>query len=49
VTFRLRWTDEAGATSTTTLTAAAVSLGDHWAWMLPRARYELYRDDACGL
>ena len=46
--FRLHWTDgEGGASWTSTLTAAAVPVGDHWTWMLPRARYELYRDDAC--
>jgi len=46
--FRLQWTDgEGGASWTSTLTAAAVPVGDHWTWMLPRARYALYRDDAC--
>jgi hypothetical protein len=50
VTFRLRFRDgELNASAPMTLTAAAVPVGRRWAWMLPRARYELYRDDACGL
>lgn len=50
VTFRLRLRDgELNASAPVTLTAAAVPVDRHWTWMLPRTRYELYRDDACGL
>ena len=49
VTFRLRLADPlSGTTTAFTLTAATVRAGDRWAWMLPRARYELYKADACG-
>ena len=50
VTFRMRLADRAlGAAVTLKLSAAAVPVDGSWTWMLPRARYELYRDDACGL
>ena len=49
VTFRLRLVDPVGGGSAAfTLKAAAVRVADRWAWMLPRARYELYANDACG-
>lgn len=49
VTFRLRLGDrELSAYATVTLNATAVPVGKRWAWMLPLARYEMYRDDACG-
>ena len=48
VTFRLRLADPAsGMTTALTLTAATVRVGDRWAWMLPRARYDVYERDAC--
>jgi hypothetical protein len=48
VTFRLRFADRAlRAHAAVTLTASAVRVDGRWAWMLPLARYELYRDDAC--
>jgi hypothetical protein len=50
VTFRLRFENSAlGAYAGVTLTAAAVKVAGRWAWLLPSARYELYRDDACGV
>ena len=49
VTFRVRLVDPvAGGSAAFMLKAAAVRVADRWAWMLPRARYELYADDACG-
>jgi hypothetical protein len=48
VTFRLRFEDQAlGASTAVTVTAATARVGARWVWMLPRARYELYRDDGC--
>jgi hypothetical protein len=50
VTFRLRFENRAlGAHADVTLTAAAVKVAGRWAWLLPSARYELYRDDACNV
>jgi hypothetical protein len=50
VTFRLRFENSAlGARAGVTLTAAAVKVAGQWAWLLPSARYELYRDDVCGV
>jgi hypothetical protein len=50
VTFRLRFENSAlGASAGVTLTAAAVKVAGRWAWLLPAPRYELYRDDACGV
>jgi hypothetical protein len=49
VTFRLRFENKAlGASAGVTLTAAAVKVAGRWTWLLPSARYELYRDDACN-
>ena len=50
VTFRLRFVDRAlGASADVKLTAATVKVGGRWTWLLPSARYELYRDDACNV
>jgi hypothetical protein len=50
VTFRLRFADKAlNASAGVILTAAAVRVDRHWAWMLPPHRYKLYADDACSL
>jgi hypothetical protein len=49
VTFRLRLVDPAsGASVAFTLKAATVRVAERWVWMLPRARYELYRSGACS-
>ena len=49
VTFRLRISDRAlGVSTTMTHTVHAVSVDGRWRWILPAARYELYRADDCG-
>ena len=50
VKFRLRFEDRAlGGSADVTLTAATVKVAGRWTWLLPTARYELYRDDACNV
>jgi hypothetical protein len=50
VTFRLRFENRAiGASADVKLTAATVKVAGRWTWLLPAARYELYRDDACDV
>ena len=49
VTFRLRLVDpSSGASVAFTLNAATVRVAERWVWMLPRARYELYKSGACS-
>jgi hypothetical protein len=49
VTFRLRLVDPStGASVTFALNTATVKVGGRWVWMLPRTRYQLYQNDACG-
>jgi hypothetical protein len=50
VTFRLRFENRAlGASADVTLTAATVKVAGRWTWLLPSARYELYKADACNV
>jgi hypothetical protein len=49
VTFRLHLVDpSSGASVAFTLNAATVQVAQRWVWMLPSARYELYKSGACS-
>jgi hypothetical protein len=50
VTLRLEVTDKTlGTQNAFSHTFNAVPEGSRWAWILTPSRYELYRDDACGV
>jgi hypothetical protein len=48
VTFRLRLVDPSGASMAFALSTATVKVDGRWVWMLPRARYELYKNGSCS-
>lgn len=49
VTLRIAIESGAGTSNSFKHTFNAVPNGSHWSWVLTPSRYQLYRDDACGV
>ena len=49
VTLRIELENSIGAKESFRHTFNAVPNGSHWSWILTPSRYQLYRDDACGV